>query len=243
MPLTVTDVVALTAVVVMPKLALVAPAVTVTLAGTLATVLLLDSVTTTPLAGAAEVNVTVPVLGAPPTTLVGLRITVDNAGVAEVAVTVNAAVRVTPPKLAEIDRVVEAATVLVVIVKVALVAPGETVTLAGTVAAAVLALLRLTMAPLAGAAALSVTVPCDVLPPTTDVGVTLRADKVAAGVAACTVNRRTDENGPAAPAEFRARTRQKSCWAGRPVIVARDALTVWLDVIVAKLFEVEIWMR
>ena len=39
------------------------------------------------------------------------------------------------------------------------------------------------------------------------------------------------------------RTRQKSCWVGKPVIVARDSLTVWLDVIVPKLLELEIWMR
>ncbi len=99
-PLTVTGVAAVTAVVVMPKFALVAPAATVTLAGTLATVaLLVDSATTTPLAGAAEVNVTVPVLGAPPTTLVGLTVTVDNVGAAGVGVTVRAAVRVTRRRL------------------------------------------------------------------------------------------------------------------------------------------------
>src|SRR2546422_10183777 len=65
--------------------------------------------------------------------------------------------------------------------KVALVAPATTVTLAGTVAAAVLALLRPTTAPPAGAPAVNVTVPCDELPPTTEVGVTLTEDKLATG--------------------------------------------------------------
>src|SRR5207244_6188771 len=45
------------------------------------------------------------------------------------------------------------------------------------------------------------------------------------------------------PAELTARTRQKSCWAGRPVIVACDTLTVWLDTSGVKLFELEIWIR
>jgi hypothetical protein len=48
--------------------------------------------------------------------------------------------------------------------------------------------------------------------------------------AACAVNRREAEKRPAAPAELKARTRQKSRCAGRPVIVACDTLTVWLNV-------------
>lgn len=135
---------------------------------------------------------------------------------------------------------VTAVTAEVAIAKLALVAPAETVTLEGTVATAVFALIRLTTAPPAGAPALSVTVPCDGEPPTTDVGATLKPDRVAAADAGCAVKRRTDENGPAVPAEFTARTRQKSCWAGSPVIVACDAVTVWLDVMVVKLLEVEI---
>jgi len=246
LPPIVTDVAAVTPVVVILKLALVAPAATVTLAGMPATVvLLLDSVTTAPPAGAAEVKVTVPVLPAPPTTLAGLTVSVDRVGAAATGFTVNTAVRVMPPKLAEMVGAVEAVTVDVAIVKVALVAPAATVTLAGTLATA-LELLRLTTAPPAGAPEVSVTVPCDELPPTTELGARLTADKLATGGGGgvpCGVTRRTAENDPATPAELTARTRQKSDCAGRPPIVACDTLTVWLVVSVVKLLEVEIWIR
>ncbi len=65
---------------------------------------------------------------------------------------------------------VEVPTALVVTVNVALVLPADTVTLAGTVTAEVLLLDRDTATPPAGAALLSVTVPWEVLPPTTLVG-------------------------------------------------------------------------
>src|SRR6266581_2763259 len=58
-------------------------------------------------------------------------------------------------------------TVDVLMVKLALLAPPATVTLAGTMATDVFALDRVTTAPPEGAAPLSVTVPVDVLPPTT----------------------------------------------------------------------------
>src|SRR5947209_15827252 len=61
-------------------------------------------------------------------------------------------------------------TALVVTVKVALVAPAATVTLAETCAAVVLPLLNVTTAPPLGAALFSVTVPCELLPPTRLVG-------------------------------------------------------------------------
>src|SRR6266849_6723943 len=73
--------------------------------------------------------------------------------------------------------VVEVLTALVVTVKVALVAPAPTVTLAGTVAAAVLLLDSVTVAPPAGAAPLKVTVPVEELPPVTLVGLTATDDK------------------------------------------------------------------
>src|SRR4051794_22215991 len=79
--------------------------------------------------------------------------------------TVRVADRVAPPPVAEIATAVDAATVLVVTVKVALVAPAGTVTLAGTFAAAVLLLASVTTIPPAGAAAVRVTVPVEELPP------------------------------------------------------------------------------
>jgi len=74
---------------------------------------------------------------------------------------------------------VDVLTELVVAVKVALLAPEAMLTLAGTVAAAVLLLERVTTAPEDGAAALSVTVPWEVLLPTTLIGFSEREDSVA----------------------------------------------------------------
>ena len=67
---------AVTAVVEMVKFTLVAPAGTVTRAGTTAEPLLLERDTTNPLEGAGLVRVTVPVELFPPKTEVGFRLTV-----------------------------------------------------------------------------------------------------------------------------------------------------------------------
>jgi len=73
-----TPVVVVTALVLTLKFALVAPEATGTLDRTCATdVLLLESVTLAPLAGAGPLKVTVPVDELPPTTLLGLRLTED----------------------------------------------------------------------------------------------------------------------------------------------------------------------
>lgn len=64
------------------KLALLAPAGTVTLAGTLATdVLLVESVTSAPPVGAAFVSVTVPCEELPPLMFDGLSVSVESAAV------------------------------------------------------------------------------------------------------------------------------------------------------------------
>lgn len=92
-PLIVALVVALTAVVLTTKLAELAPAATVTLAGTVATALLLASVTTVA-DGATALNVTVPWTELPPTIELELNVSADSVsgagvGVPEVTVTVR----------------------------------------------------------------------------------------------------------------------------------------------------------
>ena len=83
----VAEVVAATGFVLTVKLALVAPPATVTLAGTVATlVLLLDRLTTAPPLGAAALSVTVPVEELPPVTLDGLRLSAVSVGAAGVTV-------------------------------------------------------------------------------------------------------------------------------------------------------------
>ena len=81
-----------TALVVTANVALVAPAATVTLAGTLAAlVLLLESATTAPLAGAAPLSVTVPVEDCvPPTTVAGLSVSEESVAVGGGVVPVEA---------------------------------------------------------------------------------------------------------------------------------------------------------
>ena len=94
--------------------------------------------------------------------------------------TVKTAVRVTPPALAVIVTSVDVVTALVAIAKVVLVAPGATDTLAGTVAAAVL-LDSDTANPPAGAALVSVTLPCEVPPPVTLPGFSTRVFRLTGG--------------------------------------------------------------
>ena len=93
-PVIVTEVLAATDEVVTVKFALVAPAGTVTLAGTVATDgLLLDNATMAPPLGAAAVSVAVPVALVPPVTLAGLTLTALR--LADGA-TVSVVVRVVP---------------------------------------------------------------------------------------------------------------------------------------------------
>lgn len=75
-----TGVDAATALVAMLKLALVAPDATVTLAGTTAAGLLLESVACAPPAGAGPLSVTVPAAAVPPVTLAGLTVSDERTG-------------------------------------------------------------------------------------------------------------------------------------------------------------------
>jgi len=136
----------------------VAPAGTVTLAGTVPIVVELDaSVTTAPPVGAARVKVTVPVTLTPPVAAVTLVVRVEIAAAG--GVTVSVAVPVEPFVAAVIVTAVFAATVPAVIVNVAVLEPAGTVTLTGTVATPVFDELSVTTLPPTGAFVESVTVP------------------------------------------------------------------------------------
>ena len=157
------------------KVAVVWPAATMTLPETAAAALLLARETAMPPVGAGPSSVTVPVDVLPPTTTVGLTVRVVSAG----ELTVRVAVLETLPSVAVITGEAVVATAEVETVNVAVVSPDKTVTDAGTVAAAVLPLLRDTTTPAAGAGPLTVTVPVDPVPPITAVG--LSASVVSAG--------------------------------------------------------------
>jgi hypothetical protein len=83
--------------------------------------------------------------------------------------------------VAVITTLVLAVTAEVVTLNVTLDAPAATVTLAGTAATDGFALLRFTNAPPLGAALVNVTVPVDGFPPTTELGLMLTAERLAAG--------------------------------------------------------------
>ena len=134
--------------------------------------------------------------------------------------------RVTPPALAVIVAVVGAVTCVVPMANDALAAPCATVTLAGTLAAVLLSL-SVTTNPPAGAADVSVTVPCAPLPPVTLAGLTDTADNAAGpGGADCGVKLRTLDHAPAVPAELRPRTRHQCCRTASEPTESCDAVTV-----------------
>ena len=174
--------------------AAVAPAGTVTLAGTVAAdALPLVSDTTTPPAGAAALRVTVPVLFDPSTTVSGLKLRPVSVGLDDVAgATVSPAVRDTPFAIAEIVTDVVWVTDVVATVNVVLVAPPGTVTLAGTDATAPLLLARTTLCPPEGALDDRVMLPVADAPPVTLVGLRTTLDGVgAAGAVTVQPDRRT----------------------------------------------------
>lgn len=165
------DVVCVTDVVVTVKVALVAPAATVTLPGTVAAAELSESVTTTPPDGAGPLSATVPVDALPPATLVGLSDTAESVGpVAPAALSVSVELFVAFWYDAEIETVVVDVTCAVLTVNVARVCPAGMTTLFGTTANTVLLLASVTTALPVGAADCSVTVAVDDVPPVTGLG-------------------------------------------------------------------------
>ena len=159
------------------KLAAVVPGATVTLDGTVATVvLLLESWTVIPVGGAVPLRVTVPVDGLLPTTFDGFNFNEDNVGRA----IVNVAVFVTPLKTADMLATVEDATGVVPMLKLAVVAPCGTVTDGGTVADALL--LDKVTTTLLAAARVNVSVPVDEFPPITLVGLRVIEESAAGEV-------------------------------------------------------------
>lgn len=133
-----------------------------------------------PPVGAVPFSVAVPVVICPNATLLGLN--------ASVAMTGGSTV--TPPPLAEpLGSVavtvtgVLAATGDDVTLNVPLVAAPAMLKFAGTVSAAVLLLISVTVSPAAGAGPFSVTLPCEALPPVTELGVNVN-DEIVAGLTA-----------------------------------------------------------
>jgi hypothetical protein len=172
---TVADVATVTEVVVTVNVALVAPVGTVTLAGAAVAPELSDSDTNAPPLGAAPVRVTVPVDELPPVTLLGLRLKADSVAPPDDGGLTVIDVDWNPLFIwAEIWTVVRELG-KVVTVKLALVAPAGTVTLAGTLAVFGRLVDRLMATPPVGAALPSLTVPVAVAPPTTLVGATVTA--------------------------------------------------------------------
>ena len=156
---------AVTADVLIVKVAVVVPPTTVTDAGTTALVELLDKTMTAPAVGAGPRRVTVPVELRPPTTEVGETVRLVRVA----GVIVNVADREVVPRVALITAAVDVATAVVFTVNVEVVAPAATVTLAGSVALRLLEP-RLTIAPPVGAGPVRVMVPVELVLPTTEAG-------------------------------------------------------------------------
>ena len=135
-------------VVVTGKVAVVAPATTVTLAGTDAAARLDANSTTRPPVGAGPDNVTVPVDDAPPRTDVGDTVTLAATG----ATTVSVTDLLTVPSVAVIATSVSVATADETASTFTLVAPAGTVAWSGKLMMAVLALDKVTIVPPVGAA-------------------------------------------------------------------------------------------
>jgi hypothetical protein len=145
--------------------ALVAPAATVTDAGTVTDELLLDRFTPNPPVGAAAVSVAVQASVAAPVSELAVQLTALSA--ANTVLSCRAKVFVTPLADAVSVAVCAVVTADAVAVKAALVAPAATVTDAGTFTDELL-LDRLTVEPPLDAAAVSVTVQASVAAPVSE---------------------------------------------------------------------------
>jgi hypothetical protein len=141
----------------------------VTETGTLALLSLLESETVTPLDGAGEPRVTVPVEAPPALTVFGLKVRDARLG----GSTVSVALADAPFNVAVSIAAVSAATGVVLIVKLAESFPGLKVTVLETIAALV-PLDRFTLSPPDGAGPERVTDPVAEAPPSTDAGLTSR---------------------------------------------------------------------
>lgn len=175
---------------VMVKVAVVALAFTVTVAGTLAAPLLLLDNETVSVEGAGPVSVTVPVeFALPPITVVGDRLSDLATG----GMIVRVAVCITPWYVAVIVATTDELTALVVIVNVAVVDPAGTVTLPGSEAEPLLLCNEIAAPPL-GATPFNVTVPVTFVPPvtvdgfnatpTSDAGLTVNVAEIVLAVVA-----------------------------------------------------------
>lgn len=142
------------------KLALVLPAATITEAGTVAQLWLLDSCTTIPPVGAAALSTTFPVDGDPPPTLVGFNVIDRRLG----GLIVKAAVCETPPSVPVTVAIVWDPTEVVLTANVAVVLPAGMNTLTGTEADFWLLDNLIVMPPLF-AGAVRVAVPVEDIPP------------------------------------------------------------------------------
>lgn len=152
---------------------LLSPSGITMLPGTVAEPLLLERLTRTPPAGAGDVNVTVPVEGLPPVTVLGERVRLASwPGPGSAGLIVSAALTLLAD-VAVMVAIVALPTGVVLTVNWPLDEPSGMTILAGTVADALL-LDRLTSTPPAGATAARVTVPVEGFPPVTVVGASVR---------------------------------------------------------------------
>jgi hypothetical protein len=163
--------------VVIAKVPVVEPAATVAVEGTVTAALLEVRATDTPPVGAATFSVTVPVEPAPPATDVGATDTDETVGPVMARLVVAVRVPASGGVVAVIVDVAFVATAVVVTVNVADCEPAGTTTEVGTVAAAVLLDVSVTVTePPVGTTAASLAVPVELVPPGTEVGLTVTVE-------------------------------------------------------------------